>query len=125
MTKFPFLSLRNIEDIKLPDDIKEEESFFCQYCQMGFGAIKGRKYHEFRCALNPIKNGKKKNFPTFTCNDCGFNCRNKSTLTRHQTYDCGVTHFCKKCDRIYSSLTALVNHNRKIHNIHIVCRKSL
>lgn len=112
-----FLSVRNF-DFLTPteeyDDNMEMYTWKCQYCGMSLGTISGKTRHENNCSHNPSISKEKRSW-MFSCNKCGHNFSRKHYLSSHIAYDCGRTHKCEICHKIYSQIAHLKRHFRKVH----------
>lgn len=78
----------------------------CRYCRRCFSNIYVNNKHEVTCLLNPINAGKER----YICNNCLSNFKYQADLRYHRKYDCGITHKCIKCDKVYSSSRILRKH---------------
>lgn len=108
--KWPALSVKNIHRLlkpTLPTDDYSEDRLTCQYCKRCFQKIPAKIVHEKTCFSNPTVVREKE--PLF-CNDCGFTCSNKYSLTYHKAHDCGVVHRCEKCNNTFLTLQSLKRH---------------
>lgn len=104
----PILSIKRIEMLLSTEEVNESE-MKCQYCRRKFGLIKSKYYHETKCPLNPINNKGKR----YICNNCTFICKRKCDLNSHKRHDCGITHKCEKCYKVFSEKLTFRRHIKR------------
>lgn len=112
--KVPVLKIKKIKYQtplrKLDDNLNVN---LCRYCYQNFG----RKFNQTRHENNCSRNRKNILGTRFFCNNCGSNFKHDKSLRRHKINDCGMTHKCKKCEKVFGTLRTLKVHVRK-------CRKN-
>lgn len=93
------------------------EVYRCRYCFKSFGQEHFRSRHERNtCISNPL-NDQQRTQNLYTCNVCSASYIRKRHLQDHQRDDCGKTHICAKCGRIYSEKSSLRRHMRTVNCI--------
>ncbi|XP_043465546.1 zinc finger protein 33B-like [Leptopilina heterotoma] len=121
---FPTLYIRSIESLSARKEEEEnyeeeeeevEKKLTCRFCNRNFEASRGKTVHEKKCSHNPAVKEKNKRF-LFSCH-CGANFNLKYKFTRHKKNECGKTHRCFICHKIYKRQDYLTQHIRKANKL--------
>ncbi|XP_043465547.1 zinc finger protein 569-like, partial [Leptopilina heterotoma] len=107
------LKVKNVEQLLRSEKASDSvDIFLCRYCSQKFGQKFKRTVHEKTCSRNGrIKKDMLQS--QFYCDQCGSQFKQERSLKRHMLHDCGKTHQCKKCGKIFGTLRTLNLHVRK------------
>lgn len=96
-----FISQANLD---IHESVHREKLFQCELCQKKFTQQK-----TLDCHMNV-------HIGLYTCQKCGYKAPTMYNLNMHElTHSSVKDHFCKDCDKTFSTLSSLRRHDRLVH----------